>query len=58
MDKSKNRSMNEEHGAGFEGTPELVQKLVDDTPYAQNPCPESKSLPYKEIKYLKNKKRK
>jgi hypothetical protein len=36
LSKSKNRSMNEDHGAGFEGTPELVKKLIKDTPYAGN----------------------
>ena len=48
LSKSKNRSMNEDHGAGFEGTPELVNKLISDTPYAVNPYPKCKSLPYKE----------
>jgi len=55
LSKSKNRSMNEELGAGFEGTPELVNKLTADTPGAVNPHPECNSLPYPENKYVKNK---
>lgn len=55
LSKSKNRSMNEDHGAGFEGTQELVDKLVSDTPGGVNPYPECNSLPYSETKYVKKK---
>ena len=34
MNKSKNRSMHEEYGAGEEGTNELVMRLMKDTPFA------------------------
>jgi hypothetical protein len=48
MSKSKNRSMNEDHGAGFEGTPELVKKLIKDTPGAECTPVFTKSKKYKE----------
>jgi len=50
LSKSKNRSMNEDHGAGFEGTPELLRKLIKDTPYAQSTPVLAKSKKYKESK--------
>jgi hypothetical protein len=34
MSASKNRAMHEDHGAGFEGTPELVDTLTNATPYS------------------------
>lgn len=37
LSKSKNRSMNEEHGAGEIGTKKLLNKYIEDTPYAINP---------------------
>lgn len=52
MSKSKNRSMNEEHGAGFEGTPELLRKLIKGTPGAEETPVFTKSKKYEE----KNKK--
>ena len=57
MDKSKNRSMNEDYGAGFEGTDELVQNLIDQTPFAINPL-RKKLVAYIEDKYLKKHKKK
>jgi hypothetical protein len=48
LPKSENRSMNEDHGAGFEGTPELVKKLIKDTPGAQQTPVFTKSKKYKE----------
>lgn len=48
LSKSKNRSMNEEHGAGFEGTPELVKKLIKDTPYSDTTPVLAKSKRYVE----------
>jgi hypothetical protein len=60
MSKSKNRSMNEDHGAGFEGTPEVVDTLLRDTPFSNEPVVGRKSLPYLESrldKKLKNKKK-
>jgi hypothetical protein len=60
MSKSKNRSMNEDHGAGFEGTPEAVDTLLRDTPFSNEPVVGRKSLPYLESrldKKLKTKKK-
>lgn len=60
MPKSKNRSMNEDHGSGFEGTPEIVDTLLRDTPFSNAPFVGRKSLPYLESqlnKKLKNKKK-
>lgn len=37
LSKSKNRSMNEEHGAGEEGTDELRKKFLSVTPYSVDP---------------------
>ena len=37
LSKSKNRSMNEEHGAGEAGTDELRKKYVEETPYMIDP---------------------
>jgi len=48
LSKSKNRSMNEDHGAGFEGTPELVNKLLQATPGSNAPFVGIKSIPYLE----------
>lgn len=55
LPKSKNRSMNEDHGAGFEGTPELVKRLLQDTPFSNFPFVGKKSKKYSETKLLKNK---
>jgi len=57
MDKSKNRSMNEDYGAGFEGTDQLLQNLIDQTPFAINPL-RKKLVAYIEDKYLKKYKKK
>jgi hypothetical protein len=40
--------MNEDHGAGFEGTPELVNKLLQATPGSNAPFVGTKSIPYLE----------
>jgi len=48
LPKSKNRSMNEDHGAGFEGTPEVVNKLIRDTPGSGGSFIGTKSIPYLE----------
>ena len=48
ISKSKNRSMNEDHGAGFEGTPELVNKLLQHTPGSGGSFIGTKSIPYLE----------
>jgi len=55
LSKSKNRSMNEDHGAGFDGTDELLQNLVNQTPCATNPV-KSKLAKYFEDKYVKKNK--
>jgi len=60
LSKSKNRSMNEDHGAGFEGTPEAVNKLLQDTPGSSATFIGTKSIPYLESqldKKLKAKKK-
>lgn len=60
LPKSKNRSMNEDHGAGFEGTPELVNKFLQATPGSNAPFVGTKSIPYLESqldKKLKAKKK-
>lgn len=57
MSKSKNRSMNEDYGAGFEGTDQLVQTLIDQTPFAINPIRKKLSA-YIEDRYLKKTKKK
>ena len=60
LSKSKNRSMNEDHGAGFEGTPEVVKKLMQDTPGSESTFVGIKSIPYLESqldKKLKAKKK-
>jgi hypothetical protein len=60
LSKSKNRSMNEDHGAGFEGTPELVKKFMQDTPGSESTFIGMKSIPYLESqldKKLKAKKK-
>jgi len=57
MNKSKNRSMNEEHGAGFEGTDQLLQNLIDQTPLAHNPV-KTKLSKYLEDRYVKKIKKK
>jgi len=57
ISKSKNRSMNEEHGAGFEGTSKLLQKYLKNTPYSGNPVPSSDIVDYEEDVYVNGKKR-
>jgi hypothetical protein len=49
MSASKNRSMHEDHGAGFEGTDALRQKFIKDTPGATDPVGTFNS-PYSEFK--------
>lgn len=56
LPKSKNRSMNEDHGAGFEGTPELVKKLLQATPFSNYAYVGEKSKKYPETKFLNKKK--
>jgi len=53
LSKSKNRSMNEEHGAGFEGTTELLKKYLKDTPYSKNPITDSEEVTYQEDGQIK-----
>ena len=53
LPKSKNRSMNEDHGAGFEGTPEVVDQLLKDTPFSNYPFVGRKSIPYLESQLRK-----
>jgi len=53
ISKSKNRSMNEDHGAGFEGTPELVNKLLQGTPGSGDPFVGMKSISYLESRLNK-----
>lgn len=53
ISKSKNRSMNEDHGAGFEGTPEVVDQLLKDTPLSNYPYVGRKSIPYLEAQLQK-----
>jgi hypothetical protein len=55
LSKSKNRSMNEDHGAGFEGTPELVKKLLQNTPFSNFSYVGKKSKKYPEAKLPKKK---
>jgi len=58
LSKSKNRSMNEDHGAGFDATPELLDRYIQDTPGAINPNPNNrKSLKYVENKFVEKKKK-
>ena len=55
----KNRSIHEDHGAGFEGTPELVNKLSNNTPFSNHAaknCTGCKT--YSEIRKKKKKKKK
>ena len=56
--KSKNRSMNEDHGAGFEGTPEVVEKLLKDTPFSSLLNIGRESAPYLESQLDKKKNKK
>jgi len=56
LSKSKNRSMNEDYGAGFEGTPELLKKLIKDTPFAGTTPVLTKSKKYTEDTTKPNKK--
>jgi len=56
LSKSKNRSMNEDHGAGFDGTSELLQKYIKDTPGATETSVLFGSRPYSESKMKKKKK--
>lgn len=59
MSASKNRSIHEDHGAGFEGTPELVNRLAQDTPYVSNPVtPCTSCKTYSEIRNNKKNKKK
>jgi len=58
LPKSKNRSMNEDHGAGFEGTPEVVEKLLKDTPGSNFPFVGRASIPYLEVQLKKKKNKK
>lgn len=56
MSAHKNRAMHEDHGAGFEGTPELTDRLSNDTPFSKNPsqrCEGCKT--YSEIRKKKKK---
>jgi hypothetical protein len=53
LPKSKNRSMNEEHGAGFEGTSKLLKKYLKDTPHSINPTSSKDDVEYKEDKFVK-----
>ena len=56
MSAHENRSIHEDHGAGFAGTPEYVSKLSSDTPYSVNPaksCTDCKT--YSEIRKKKKK---
>ena len=57
MSKHKNRSIKEDHGAGFEGTPELIQKLREVTPGAETTPAFTGSKKYQETKYVNNKKK-
>lgn len=57
MSASKNRAMHEDHGAGFEGTPELVEILSNNTPHSINPAKKChKCKKYSEIRKKKKKK--
>ena len=56
LSKSKNRSMNEDHGAGFEGTPEVVEKLLNATPFSSSLLVGRGSVPYLEAQLDKKKK--
>jgi len=56
LPKSKNRSIKEDHGGGFEGTPELLQKFIKDTPDATETPVLFGSRPYPESKMKKKKK--
>ena len=59
MSASKNRAMHEDHGAGFEGTPELVDTLTNATPHSgrvAKTCDCCKT--YSEIRNNKKKKKK
>ena len=58
LPKSKNRSMNEDHGAGFEGTPEVVERLLASTPLSNLPYVGKGSVPYLEAQLDKKKKKK
>lgn len=58
LPKSKNRSMNEDHGAGFEGTPEVVEKMLKDTPNSNFPFIGKGSVPYIEAQLHKKKNKK
>lgn len=57
LPKSKNRSMNEEHGAGFEGTSVYLKNLINQTPLAAESAAE-KEVPYWEDRYVKKTKKK
>ena len=56
LPKSKNRSIKEDHGGGFQGTPELLQKFIKDTPGATETPVLFGSRPYPESKMKKKKK--
>jgi hypothetical protein len=56
LSKSKNRSIKEDHGAGFDATPEFVEKLKEVTPHSESTPVLHGSKPYVESK-PKNKKK-
>jgi hypothetical protein len=58
LSKSKNRSMNEEHGAGFEGTTKLLKKFLKVTPHSGDPVKDVPAVNYKEDVYVDNKNKK
>jgi hypothetical protein len=55
MSKHKNRSIKEDHGAGFEGTPELIDVLKKATPGAETTPVLRFSKKYQETKNIKKK---
>ena len=55
LPKSKNRSMNEEHGAGFEGTTKLLRKFLKTTPFSGNPLKDVPNVSYSEDIYVDKK---
>lgn len=52
LSKSKNRSMNEDHGAGFMGTSKLLKKYLKDTPNSKDPTCSEDEIEYEEDKYV------
>jgi len=57
LSKSKNRSIKEDHGAGFEGTSELIEVLKKGTPGAETTPALTGSKKYTETKHVNNKKK-